>query len=199
MADESNILTRIRFDLPITISTVCFFLLIVLTIWFWRESGSTKETLIFFGAGLAAVGQLAAAFYTARTLSAALNKEDRDITRERQRQALRFGERWNDSSMHNARSTLRAVVNAHAKSAEELKAAIDGNEVHVIHILNFLEEIATCCRYDLADVKLLREQFDFIVIKTWDTLLPWIQQHRRGNSVWEELEKLNFAWRPQRG
>jgi uncharacterized membrane protein len=68
MAESGGTLGRIRVELPIMISAVASFCC-ALTYWFWLESGSIKETLIFFGAGLAAVGQLAVAFYTARILT----------------------------------------------------------------------------------------------------------------------------------
>jgi hypothetical protein len=44
---------------------------------------------------------------------------------------------------------LRAVVKAHANSAEDLQKIIEGSETNVIHIMNFLEEIATSCRHEI--------------------------------------------------
>jgi hypothetical protein len=211
MTNGADTVGRINISFPITFSLICGIVLVILTFWFWHESQSIKETLIFFGAGVAAASQVAASFYTARILSASLGKDRRDEARERRaetriqfqeslllkQQALRFGERWNDPSMYHARDTLRAARDAHAKSAEELKKVIDGNETNVIHIMNFLEEIATSCRHEVVDKEIMRGQFDFIVINTWETLFPWIAERRKKHSpnVWEDVERLHGLWK----
>jgi hypothetical protein len=202
---------RVNISFPVTFSSVCAVGLLGLTYWFWRESQSVKETLIFFGAGVAAASHMTASFYTARILSASLNKDTRDEAREQRaekrasiqevlllkQQALRFGERWNDPTMYHARDTLRSVRNAHTKSPEDLQKLIDGKETNVIHLMNFLEEIATSCRHEVVDRAIIKDQFDFIVINTWETLFPWISQHRKKSSpdLWEDVEKLYGAWK----
>jgi len=211
MAGDADTIGRVNIRFPVTFSLVCAVLLAGLTYWYWRESQSSKETLIFFGAGLAAVSQVAAAFYTARILAATLKKDERDAQREQRaearaqaqesllmkQQALRFGERWNDPSMFHARDTLRALIRAHAVSADELQKEIDGRETNVIHVMNFLEEMATSCRYGVVDTNMMRDQFDYVVISTWEVLFPWIQKHRktRDGDVWEDVEKLYAAWK----
>jgi len=211
MVGDADTIGRVNIRFPLTFSLVCGVLLMGLTYWYWHESQSIKETLIFFGAGLAAVSQVAAAFYTARILNATLRKDDRDVQRESQaearaqaqesllmkQQALRFGERWNDASMYHARDTLRAVLKAHAVSADELQKEIDGRETNVIHVMNFLEEIATSCRHGVVDNSIMRDQFDYVVFSTWEALFPWVQKHRkaRGGGLWEDTEKLYSAWK----
>ena len=99
--------------------------------------------------------------------------------------------------MYHARDTLRSIAKAHAKSADELQKVIDGNETNVIHVLNFLEEIATSCRHNVVDKVIIKDQFDFVVINTWETLFPWINQHRkiRAPDIWEDVEKLYASWK----
>lgn len=99
--------------------------------------------------------------------------------------------------MYHARDTLRAARDAHAKSAEELQKIIDGSETNIIHIMNFLEEIATSCRHDVVDKEIIKDQFDFIVVNTWETLFVWINQRRKRTNpnVWEDVEKLYSAWK----
>jgi hypothetical protein len=211
MTKSADTIGRITISFPITFSLVCAVALLFLTLWFWHETQSAKETLIFFGAGVAAASQVTASFYTARILAASLKKDTRDEDRERRaeeraaaqealllkQQALRFGERWNDPTMYHARDTLRAVRKAHATSADELQKVIDGSETNVIHVMNFLEEIATSCRHEVVDKVVIKDQFDFIIVDAWQTLFPWITQRRKTRSpqLWEDVEKLYAAWK----
>jgi hypothetical protein len=192
--------------------------LLGLTYWYWYDTRDIPQTLIFFLAGSTAVGTVTAAFYTARVLAATLAKDERDAeqekaalareeARERRAQelqelslkqaAFRYGERWNDASMYHARDTLREIA-LRDKSQDELVDYIKKNLTNVIHVLNFLEEIATACRHEVVKKELMRDQFDFVVVNTWEILFPWIKQHRvdRGStSIWEDLENLYYGWK----
>src|SRR5262245_38836893 len=112
---------------PIYFSAIAAIALALLTVWFWYGAQPTREALVFFLAGAAAVGQVAASFYTARTLAATLRKDERDAHREEAAQerqnasdarqemrlsyelrlaAMRYGERWNDPQMFPALESL---------------------------------------------------------------------------------------------
>jgi hypothetical protein len=209
---------QINITFPIGFTAIAAVALLLLTAFFWYESQSAKDTLIFFGAGVAAVGQLAAAFYTARMLAAALNKDRADGEAEQKREerdarheereaardkfrlkltAMDFGRRWNDPGMFHARDTLREIFRRH-DAKEELKEFIEERQTNVIHCLNFLEEFATSCRYGLSDEELLRNQFDEIVVSIWRKLNPWIESHResrRNKAIWEDLEWAFDRWK----
>jgi hypothetical protein len=218
MAKSPDILGRIQIQFPITFSALASVALIGITYWYWRLDGDLKSTLIFFLAGAAAVAQITASFYTACILSATLEKDERDAEREKsalereearekreqvrqelslKQAAFRFGERWNDASMYHARDTLREIA-LRDKSQAELLEYIKSNLTSVIHVLNFLEEIATSCRHEVVHKELMRNQFDFVVVNTWEILFPWIKQHRverSSKSLWEDLENLYYGWK----
>lgn len=200
----------IRFSFVITFSAIASLTLIAITYWYWRETQSVKDTLVFFSVGAAAVGQITASFYTARVLAATMRRDDRDAKRadaaearfeaqriaQMKRDSLRFGERWNDASMFRARDALRKVHRHHATSEEDLKKFVDEQETDVMHVINFLEEIATACRLETVDPEIMRQQFDDIVVTTWRRLYPWIEKQRSGNVfIWEDLERLFDAWK----
>lgn len=199
---------NIKFSFVITFSAVAILALIVVTVLFWRETQSVKDTLVFLSVGAAAVGQITASFYTARVLNATLRKDDRDAKRaddyeahqkaqrelELKQATLRFGERWNDAGMFAARDALRLVLKQ--KTEEERNRFIELQETNVIHIVNFLEEMGTACKYELVDIKLMREQFDFVIVSTWTKLFPWIKEQRRQDKdIWEDFERLYDAWK----
>lgn len=212
-----------RFDIKIsfvlTFSAVAILALVVVTFLYWRETQSVKDTLIFLSVGAAAVGQITASFYTARVLNTTIRKDDRDAKRaddhdarqkaqmecedarqkaqmelELKQAALRFGERWNDSGMFAARDALRLVLKQ--GTDVERRKFIETQETNVIHIVNFLEEIGTACKYKLVDIKIMQEQFDFVIVSTWTKLFPWIKEQRQqNNDIWEDFERLYDAWK----
>jgi hypothetical protein len=209
----------IKFSLVLTFSAVAILALVVVTFLYWRETQSVKDTLVFLSVGAAAVGQITASFYTARVLNATLRKDDRDAKladdrdaqqkaqreledarQQAQRElelkqaALRFGERWNDPGMFAARDALRLVLKQ--SSDVERRKFIETQETNVIHIVNFLEEMGTARRYELVDVEMMREQFDFVIVTTWTKLFPWIKEQRQqDNDIWEDFESLYDAWK----
>jgi cell division protein FtsB len=152
-AGEVDTIGHVSIRFPVTLSVLGTILLAILTYWFWRETQSVKETLIFFGAGVAAVGQVAAAFYTARMLAASIQKNRQSATREQQTDArearyeemekardilrlkmaaMEYGHRWNDPSMYHVRDTLREVYKRH-DAKEDLKKYIEERQTNVIH------------------------------------------------------------------
>lgn len=202
---------EIKFTFIITFSAIATLALLGITWWYWSETKSIKDTLVFFSIGAAAVGQITASFYTARVLSATLRKDDRDAHRaeqeearytawvalERKRASLKFGERWNDPGMFPARDALR-LVHKHQGSSDddELRKFIDSKETEVMHVINFIEEIGTACRHEVVDAEIMREQFDDIVVSTWRKLYPWIEKKRIPNKdIWEDFERLFYKWK----
>lgn len=200
----------IRFSFVITFSALASLALLGITFWYWHETQSIKDTLVFFSVGAAAVGQITASFYTARVLAATLRRDDRDAKRsddaaarheaERiiaiKRESLRFGERWNHPSMFHARDALRKVHRHHSTSDEELKKFVETEETNVMHIVNFIEEIGTACRHGVVDSDIMKEQFDDIVVTTWRKLFPWIEKQRGPNEeIWEDFERLYDKWK----
>ncbi|HUI14281.1 MAG TPA: DUF4760 domain-containing protein [Xanthobacteraceae bacterium] len=217
-ARGADTLTNVRIEFPITFSVIGTLVLLGLTFWFWDISDSAKETLIFFSAGIVALANTAAAFYTARTLNAALRserdsaernqlideREERFENREKDRDSFRikmysmeFGKRWNDPGMFHVRDTIREIYKKH-EDGEDLKDFIEQRQTNVIHCINFLEEMATACKSGLADEEILRNQFDHITVSIWKKLYPWIEIYRekRGNKrIWEDLEWSYDRWK----
>jgi Domain of unknown function (DUF4760) len=209
---------RVNVAFPIQFSVVSAIVVVILTGAYWYFSSSPKETLIFFGACVAAAGQVTASFYTARMLSETIKQNEFSANREaeslrraeklelaaeaRDRHAMRlftlgFGTRYNDPTMYHIRDTVRELV-LHHGTDEELLELIEKKNTNVIHILNFLEEIATCHKLGLCEEDLLRDQFDAILLSIWNSLLPWIVQHRkqrRTEGIWEDVERLSKLWR----
>jgi len=218
MAKGADTIARVRIHFPITFSALSSIALAGLTYWYWYETRDLPQTLIFFLAGATAVGTITASFYTARVLAATLRKDERDEAREAnlaareearekreaererlqlKRAAFRFGERWNDPSMYHARETLRAVCYTQ-RTEVELNEYLEKHTTNVIHVVNFLEEIATSCKYGIADTEVMKNQFDFVVTNTWETLLPWVKRHRderKAANIWEDLENLYHTWK----
>ena len=211
-------LLQINVKFPVKVSALASLILILLTLLFYSEAQSVKETIVFFAVGAAAVGQITTSFFTARLLGSAMQSAEQDLEREKlalareertaqreaahdayilRREALRFGERWNDPAMSSARDILREIASRKEDPESELLLFIEKNETAVNHILNFLEEIGTCCRYELVDSVIMKEQFDFVVVNTWDSLYPWIrkQQKKYNDNIWEDSERLYRDWK----
>lgn len=199
---------QVKISFAIKFSTVAGLIHIGLTTWFYLETQSVKEALIFFAIGAAAVGQLTATFYTARLLGSAMKSAEHvESAAVRQaahdefilkREALRFGERWNDPGMKEARATLKDLVEHSKGSPNQLADFLKDNDMAAGHVMNFIEEMATCCRYGLVDVPIMKRQFDYVVILTWQTLVLWIQdtQRKSNNGIWEDTEWLYNQWKP---
>jgi hypothetical protein len=199
---------QVNISFPIKFSVVAGLIHLGLTAWFYVETQSVKEALIFFAIGAAAVGQLTATFYTARLLGSAMKSaEHADRAADRQlvhdeltlkREALRFGERWNDPAMKEARATLKNLVENSKGEPNQLADYLKENDMAAGHVMNFIEEMATCCRFGLVDEPIMKRQFDYVVILTWQTLVLWIQETRRrsSNGIWEDTEWLYNQWKP---
>ena len=113
------------------------------------------------------------------------------------REALRFGEKWNDPSFVDERKTMEEIRKLRGDT-KALNAFIEANEISVSHFVNLIEEMVTCCKFEVVDVDIMRKQFDFVVFNTWECLSDWIKKERMnvGNSeIWEDLEWLYHSWK----
>jgi hypothetical protein len=120
MTQSNSTVGHVVVRFPINITVIAILILVILTVVYDWLSHDIKETLVFFSAGVAAVGIVVTAFYTARTLQAILARDARDEEMERKREeraereekraiaeadrqkkqlALQYGERWNDPAM----------------------------------------------------------------------------------------------------
>jgi hypothetical protein len=99
--------------------------------------------------------------------------------------------------MNVARDAFRGIVRHRDGKPDELIKFIEANEPAVRHVINFLEEMATCCRHDLVDVPLMKSQFDAVITSTWDTLFPWVRKVRdeAKSNIWEDVEFLYYKWK----
>ena len=75
-----------------------------------------------------------------------------------------------------------------------VSAFIDQNEAAVQHVVNFFEEMATALRLKLAHEDLLRDQFDFVVVKLWTVLTNCsyvrnVREKERNHAIWEDVER----------
>jgi hypothetical protein len=209
---------QVNISFPVKFSALMGGVLAALTLWFYFEAQSAKETFVFFAVGAAAVGQITTSFFTARLLGSTMQSAERDLKREKlaleredkaakreaahdafilRREALRFGERWNNPAMSHARDILRGISDCKGKNPNELLVFIEQNETAVSHILNFVEEIATNCRHEVVDVEIMKRQFDFVVVDTWRSLVSWIHatRDRHGDDIWEDSEWLYNLWK----
>lgn len=217
MAQPDNIL-EINLKFPLRLSLLAAAILLVLTAGFWFISQDMRETFMFFAIGAAACAQFVTAFFTGRLLGLQITshkdekererlsneREERRVKREEahdefvlRREAARFGERWNDPGLADARHTmeqLRLLRRDHPKLLEFIKE----NEIAVTHVINLVEEIATCCKHNLVDTSLMRRQFDFVVFNTWECLSSWVYEVRQEcgePGIWEDTEWLYRTWK----
>ncbi len=196
--DSDKIEVSIRFPIKISVITAALALaLIFLHYYFTNE---LEETLVFCGAALAAGGAVLAAFYTGRILAFYIRQEqntERHLGEasllKKQVNALRFGERWNEPAMGVARKTCREIAGLKGKSLDEINELIKtGDKLdQILHLLNFLEEIAVAVEYKVVDDKIIHELFSEGMKIVWKTLELWIgiyRKERDSPKAWQHLE-----------
>lgn len=167
--------------------------------------GDYEKTFLFFSAACAAGGTIVTAFYSARTLRLYISNESRIREREcaidvqgMKERAMRYGERWNDPQMYHVREVCRSLLEARGKPQPELDALIESKKTNVIHIFNFLEEVAFGLQQEVIDEEIVRLQFEGIIIGLWQTLDHWISKHRadRGRpKIWNGVEDIYKKWK----
>ena len=202
--DSSDTIFEVNVRFPVTFTVVVSAIVLALTVLFYNVTGSLRETVIFLAAASAAGGTIVTAYFIARTLNLYLAQEGRIRGREtaldeqgKKERALRFAERWNDPTLYHVREVCRQIMEYRGKPEDELTRFIEGKKTNVIHVLNLLEEIAFAIEYDLIDLKLIRDQFEGIVVSVWQILEPWVNKHRiaRGRpKLWIKVEELAGTW-----
>ncbi|MDP6517307.1 MAG: DUF4760 domain-containing protein [Alphaproteobacteria bacterium] len=203
MLEVDRISVTIRFQ--ISSVAIAFVLVLVVTGGFYLASRDLTETAVFFAAGLAGAGTILAALFTGRTLALFMLQDDRMRKREldldelgKKDRAMSFGRRWNDPNMYHVRNVCREIFSKSKEDGGEIKEYIEKHKTNVIHIMNFLEEIAYSVDHDLVDEELLKDQFDGIIFSCCDILGPWIAQHRKDRgfaTIWIAVENLRNKWR----
>ena len=192
--------------LPIKVSGTVIAIALSLDITYGLLSGSAPQTLAFATATAAAAGAILAAFYTGKALRLQIDATNASIQSaakirelERKRLAHQIAARWNDPSMRTARRTCREIVDASSKGHDGINDLIkSGSRTdHVIHLLNFLEEVAIAEDSNIADQAMLKDFYAELVHQVWKTLEQWIKYYRasRGTpAIWDALEALHKKW-----
>jgi hypothetical protein len=155
-----------------------------------------QGAVIFFGAGVATAAAIATAFYTARTLQIAHVKHER----EPQEVSARFAERWNDASMFHVRKACHEIIEMRNDERDKVKEKIEADGTarsNIVHILNFLEELAVAVRTERADYTYSKRMFAGIVINVYHVAQHWIDEERKRRGrpqLWVELRWLYEQW-----
>lgn len=198
---SSDHLGEVKF--PVRASWIAIAVVVGLSIAFYWESRSVKETIVFLAAASAAAGAILAAFYSARGLGitaaiaarAASAEDDQQAYAARMR-SMGYGERWNDPSMFHVRDVVRELFDR-AQDAQRFKEHVTEKKTNVTHFLNFLEEIAIAVNTGDSDETTLKRMFRGVVIDAWTKLGPWIEEQRRERNRprgWIEMQELARRW-----
>ena len=166
---------------PMKVSVFVAVLTVLLSGMYYLDTRSTKETLVFFAASVAAAGAVLAAIYTARTLNLQLAASAAQREMDLRKFALTFAARWNESSMLETRKTCREVVNIKHKGLDEMIAAIGigPTQDSVINLLNFFEEISISIDERVADERVLYDSFSEVCFQLSATLDGWVTHYRQ--------------------
>lgn len=197
---------HIDISFPIQFSILIGIIAVVLVGCYLIFVKDVSKTLIFAAATAASTGAILAAFYTGRILVQSIEQDiyNREqlcdsIDFQRKVMALEYASKWNEPSMLKVRKACRKIVHLKEKGLNDVESFINsnGNIDDVIHLLNFLEEIAFASQENIADPRLLKEGFLGIVRMTWDTLGLWVKKRRNDigdQGMWIELEALYSDW-----
>lgn len=178
---------------------------------------SYQSTIVFFGAGLAAAGAIAGAFYTGHILEFYLKHEkgarqealvQAEASRadrlkreehERQEMAFRYGERWNDPAMFHTRNVCRDII-AKRKNPEAIKEELladDTKRTNANHLLNFFDELALSVRVKRADGEISKRQFGGLAVHLYRAMSAyrdhWVNEIGR-EDAWAEFKWLYDQW-----
>lgn len=199
-------IAEINVRFPITITAILLVVVVGLSVVFYLVTSSWRETLIFLAAATAAGATVGTAFYSARTLNIALQKEDKIREREssldtlaRKQRAMAYAERFGEPGMHYLRDICRQVYDLRGSPPEAVQTFANNasNKTNVTNMLNFFEEMGFAIEAELVDTDLLRDQFCGVVTSVFQILRPWIEQERvnRGRpNIWIKVERLNGDW-----
>ena len=177
------------------------------TAMYWFAGDNSRSVIIFFGAAVAAAGQIAAAFYAGRTLRLANNIEERRLAvEERVEKVLQkntvfdFAARWNDASMVDIRIAFQEILTKGAQEKSIIPGYIDADpkrKANVGNLLNFLDVMALSVTTLRSDEEIAKRVFCGVVFNTWSVTRDWVHHQRtaRGRpQLWIELETLHKRW-----
>jgi hypothetical protein len=194
-------------SLTVQIGIALVLAVFVFTALYWFASDSWKAEIVFFGAAVAAAGQIAAAFYAGRTLRLANNIEGQRLAvEERVEKVLQkntvfdFAARWNDASMVDIRIAFQEILAKGAQEKNTISGYIDADpkrKANVGNLLNFLDVMALSVSTLRSDEEIAKRVFCGVVINTWGVTHDWVQHQRtaRGRpQLWIELETLHKRW-----
>jgi hypothetical protein len=167
---------------------------------------SEREALVFFAAVAAAAGAVLTAVYAARAINLQTSQQ---ITasaaladarlHSRRLEAMRYAARWNEPRMEQARKACREILQMDGRGVHDITEAltVEDRELRVVHMLNFLEEVAVAIERDVADPEVLRDVYRDAVVLVWRCMDQWAIKYRVGRgqpSAWVHLEALYKAW-----
>lgn len=187
-------------SVSIGVGVVAFVVVALLTAAYVAVPIQHQGAVIFFGAGIASAAAIATAFYTAKTLQIAHIKYER----EPEEVAARFAERWNDASMFHVRKACQDVMEMRNQDRAVVAEKVAGDQQlknNMVHILNFLEELAVAVRTERADTAYSQRMFAGIVINVYHVLQHWIDDERTRRQrpqLWVEFRWLYDQWIPDR-
>lgn len=204
--DRPNVLFAIP-RVTIGVGAALAALVILLTAAFWFLPEQYRGTVIFFGASLAAAGQIAAAFYAARTLqhsltveSRRLDVEEKDAKRELEDAAYGYAARWTDASMFHIRKDSQDIIEMGMKELAGCTKYIEedvNRKANIRNLLNFIEELAVAVHTERADEAVAKRLFCGIVLNIWNVCEEWAKIQRAARArpqLWIETEKLHQVW-----
>ena len=176
---------RINTSLPIRVSLAISVLTVAFIALYYYATKDWKDTAVFAGASVAAAGGIMAAFYAARALAFQMQQQADATEAAKERAshdkkvaALQYASRWNDPQMLEARRICREMIEMDGKGVIDIETALQngGDELRVVHMLNFLEEIAISVRHDVADADILRDIYGDAICAVWRCMGPWALQ-----------------------
>jgi Domain of unknown function (DUF4760) len=199
--------TIFSFNLTVRIGIALTVAVFLATGLFWDANDNWRSIIIFFGAATLAAGQIAVAFYAARTLRQAADVEEKRLAVSighektlKETIGYEFASRWTDASMFHIRKAFQEVLEKGMREKDKASDFIDedvGRRANVGNLLNFLENMALSVNSERCDDQVAKKLFCGIVINCWGVTNGWIAHQRvsRGRpQLWIELETLHKRW-----
>jgi Domain of unknown function (DUF4760) len=101
--------------------------------------------------------------------------------------------------MEQARKVCREILEMSGTGVKDIEGAMASGdrELRIIHMLNFLEEMAVAVEYMVADGAILRDVYGGAMVSVWRCLGQWALHYRVKRSqpnAWKNVESLYKAW-----
>lgn len=199
-------LTEVKLSFPVRTSLLFALCALAADAAYWFITKSPNDTLVFSCATAAAVGGILAAIYAARTLNfqilqstVATKNAAEALAYQRKVFSMQYASRWNEPHMEAARKACREVIELNGNGVEEIEKQLSANDrqLKAVHLLNFLEEIGTSIKCELADADILKETYRDAVVLVWRSMGNWAlhyrEKHRQPNA-WKNLEEIYKQW-----